>query len=81
MTTITETLIASLTATQNDTDAVYLAGNRYFDWSSTVDAGDGITGRIFEVGNGVDTVQLTLNRSEVLRLHAALTLTLLANQD
>lgn len=70
-----EQLVASLTAVQ-EADGVYLGDDRYVDWSSR-DGGK----YIFEAGDGIDTVQLTLTRDDLLKLHAALTLTLLRDGE
>lgn len=69
-----EQLIASLTATDNN--ALYLDDERYFDWSTSH---DGLT--TFEAGDGADTVQLDLTRSEIESLHQRLTLWLLADAE
>jgi hypothetical protein len=69
-------LIASLTAVQ-DAAAVYLDEDRYFDWSIRHNGT-----YLFEAGSSSDVVvQLDLTRDEMLRLQAALTLTLLRDGE
>lgn len=59
--------------------ALYLDGDadgRYLDWScGNPDEGT----RTLEVGDGAEAVQFDLTRDEIVRLHAALTATLLAD--
>lgn len=66
-----DTLLSSLVAVADD-GYVGFADGGYVDFSIS----DG-EGRIFEVCEGCDTVRLTLTRSDMLRLHAALTRVLL----
>ncbi|GEM_PF-5816094 len=75
-TTEAEALVASLAALHTTAaDGVTFADDdTYIDWSSSHVGG----ARTFEVGDGDDAVQLILTRDDLVRLHAALTLTLLA---
>lgn len=68
-------LLASLILTAADENVTF--GDTYIDWSVT-DA-DGT--RSFEVGDGTESVRLDLTREQMAALHAALTRTLLADQD
>jgi hypothetical protein len=73
-----DALIASLTALHTDAeDAVTLDGDGYLDWSIRLTDG----GRQLEVSDGTDAMALDLSRADLVRLHAALTLTLLADQS
>ena len=54
--------------------AVYFDDGRYFDWS--VPNGDGT--RTFEAGDATEASQVRMSRDDMVRLHAALTATLLA---
>jgi hypothetical protein len=69
-------LIASLTAVHADS-GIDFGDDKYIDWSSRLGNG----AYIFEAGDGTDTTQLWLTRSDLLRLHAALTLTLLRDGE
>lgn len=73
---MTDTLIASLAALHtDDEDSVNVLGG-YLDWSTRLD-----DGRRLEVGDSAgNAIMLDLDRSTLVRLHAALTLTLLADQ-
>jgi hypothetical protein len=72
----TQELLASLTAVQSD--GFTRDDGSYFDWSSRAYAG----GRLWEVGNSDGhVVQVELGRSEMVALHAALTATLLRDQE
>lgn len=79
MPTITETLIASLTAVGSP--ACWAPGadddERYMDWSSRTPDG----GYLFEAGDGSETAQFKMTRDELIALHAAITLTLLRDQE
>jgi hypothetical protein len=81
MPTNTETLIASLTAV-GESGGWYAdsADSRYVDWSSRTSEGE----YVMEVGvtdGDIETVRFEMTRDELVALHAALTLTLLANQE
>lgn len=70
-------LLATLTAVADDASITFEDG-RYLDWSVSEDDGS----RYLEVGENIDdsdaaAVCIRLSRSELLRLHAALTKTLL----
>lgn len=54
--------------------AAYFDDGRYFDWSTSNEFGT----RSLEVGDGVDAVQVPMSRDDMVRLHAALTASLLA---
>ena len=72
-----ETLLESLAAVA-DENGVYLHDDdgTYIDWSSQVD------GKwIFEVGDDSEAVQVYLSRADLVRLHAALTRTLLLDAE
>jgi hypothetical protein len=76
-----EMLLASLVLVNEDAGGVYFDydqdyDGRYIDWSCKLADG----GRQFEVGDGTEGVQLELTRAELVRLHAALTRLLLAEQ-
>jgi hypothetical protein len=75
-------LIASLTAVHTDSDdAVCFDDERYIDWSTTVNHRDTGAGRMFELGNSTEAAQIDLSRAEMVQLHTALTVTLLADAD
>lgn len=76
--TQTETLIASLTAL--DSDGIFFDDEQYIDWSSTDEDEDGNTTNRFEVGDGTDTVVLTLDREQMLALQQRLTAHLLSTR-
>lgn len=67
-------LLETLAAVQDDCDQVQCDDGSYFDWS----VGDAGT-RSMEVGNGDDAVMIPMTREDLIRLHAALTRTLLAD--
>lgn len=66
-----EQMIANL---QADRDAVTFDDGRYFDWSTQHEDGS----LSFEIGDGAEAVQVPMSRDDMVRLHAALTATLLA---
>lgn len=69
-------LIASLTAT-TDTAGWFADDGRYADWSEQLADG----GRRLEAGTDTEAIQLDLSRADLVALHQALTLTLLADED
>jgi hypothetical protein len=69
-------LIASLTAVQ-DVNDVQFDNGEYANWSIRYDDGK----YLFEVGNDGDAIQVDLTRDHMLRLQAALTLTLLRDGE
>lgn len=68
----TQELLESFTAVHTD-ESIETESGGYLDWSTpTAD------GRVLEVGeDGVEPIQLRLSHTDLLKLHAALTLTLI----